>query len=131
LAFAADEFSSEDDADRRHSTSIRSTMKRIVREAKTQRPPSADPVASLGLVFRRLSVQEQASPPPVALCVASLARLTLSGSQAAPRAPLDTSSAAPCPPPSSGFACPLCGHVFSLRKTRDRHRNACAAAGSL
>ena len=36
-------------------------------------------------------------------------------------------------PPSStrsqvnGFACPHCGHIFSMRRTRDLHKNRCAA----
>ena len=139
LAFMeSSDLSSENEEDRRHPDSLRASLKRIMRKVRNIAP--SNNMDDLQRVFAQLSVQcdtdrlctehsgddAARAVSPTGVCEMALAALSLSqcavGTEKEQGQP---TRRLPSPPP--GFSCPMCGHVFSLRKTRDRHKNVCAA----
>lgn len=90
-------WSSEDDDDR-HPSSIKSLMKKIVREARL--------AGHVTEALANLRIQ-----PTVQDVTRDVAYLTLG----------ERSDAKP-----SGYACRHCSHSFAMRKTRDIHQNRCS-----
>ena len=135
VSWGMEQLSSEDEEDRRHPDSLRAMFKRVLLEAAPL------PDAGVGELLRGLErLQLRGAPEtPRGACEGAIASPRSSrpceGALASPQSPLQacegalaslslSHGGAPCLE-RRGFACALCGHVFSLRRTRDLHAKAC------
>ena len=107
----SEEFSSEDEEDRRNPTSVRSLLKRIFAQ-----------VALLGEAAteaQSLATAIVESPSRGASGSTSEKPGEAAGRRGSHDPRCDDAAA------GAGYSCPWCGHVFALRKTRELHGKVC------